>query len=116
MEWVRMLIFDKVFIICAALDFALIMGTHYLMEKNHWCVKGIALCGRYATGTGTIMSASTAWYITHPNATATEMFAAARAFVVIAGASTVIFYLIDALCDKNAAEADLRAAGLAVGD
>ena len=115
MEW-RALIYDTVFVICTALDFALIMGTHYMMEKHHWCAEGIALCGRYVTGTLTILSASTAWYATHLTATAGEMLTIVWSFTVIAGASTVIFYLIDALCDKDAAEKDLEMVGLGVKD
>ena len=115
MEW-RTLIYDTAFMICAALDFALVMGTHYMMERYHWCAEGIALCGRYTTGTLTILGASSAWYATHPDATAGEMLTIVWLFTFIAGASTVFFYLIDGQCDKNAAEADLEMVGLGVKD
>jgi len=115
MEW-RMLILDRVFIICAALDFALIMGTHYLMEKNHWCTEGIGLCGRYVTGTLTILSASTAWYSTHTDAIGSDMLTIVWLFTIIAGFSTVIFYFIDIWGEKRADEKDLKMAKLAVKD
>jgi hypothetical protein len=110
----KVLVLDRIFLICAALDFALIWGSHYMMERHGWCAEGISLCGRYVTGTLTIMSASTAWYFTHPRATASEMITIVWLFLFIAGASTVLFYLIDGWCDKNAAEADLAMAKLAV--
>ena len=110
----KMLVHDKVFILCAIIDFAFIMGTHYLMEKYHWCTEGIALCGRYTTGVSTILGASGAWLIFHPGATAYEMFTVTCACAVIAGLSTLFFYLIDDHCAKNAAEADLEMAGLKI--
>ena len=110
----KVLILDKVFLICAALDFALIWGSHYMMEKHGWCADGIALCGRYVTGTLTIMSASTAWYFTHLEATASELITIVWLFLFIAGAATFFFYFIDDHCAKNAAEADLEMAGLKV--
>jgi len=112
----KVLVCDKVFIICALLDFSLIMGTHYMMTKYNWCTKGIALCGRYTTGTLTILGAATGWCAIHADATATECIAAFWSFAIIAGISTVLFYLMDGMREKVAAEADLRAAGLAVGD
>ena len=112
----KVLVYDKVFLICAALDFALIWGSHYMMERHGWCAEGISLCGRYLTGTLTIMSASTAWYFTHLGTTATEMITIVWLFLFIAGAATLFFYLIDAYCDKKDAEADLREFGLAVSE
>jgi len=108
------LVLDKVFLISAMLDFALIMGTHYMMTKYNWCAEGIGLCGRYTTGTVTILSASGAWVAFHPNGTAVEAFIMFCLYALIAGASTVIFYLIDGMREKEAAEADLRMVGLEV--
>ena len=116
MEWTRMLLLDKVFMICAALDFAFIMGTHYMMVKYNWCTEGIALCGRYTTGVMTILSASGTWVAFHPNATAGEAFAIFCLYAIIEGTSTIFFYLVDGMCDKDAAEADLEMVGLGVKD
>ena len=115
MEW-RMLILDKVFLIGALLDFAFIMGTHYMMEKYGWCARGIALCGRYTTGSLTIIGATGTWVLFHPSATAVDTFTIFCFYFVIAGISTVFFYLIDGLCAKAAAEADLEMVGLGVKD
>jgi len=112
----KMLVCDKVFALCAGLTFSLIMGTHYLMTKYDICKKGIGLCGRYVTGVLSIGLPFTGWCLIHPDYTVTNTLVVFWLLAAIAGASTVLFYLIDGQREKAAAEADLKAAGLAVGD
>jgi len=107
----KVLVYDKVFILCVLLDIALIMGTHYLMTKYDICKKDIGLCGRYITGILSIGIPFTGWCLIYEHIEALIIFWLLSA---VAGASTVVFYLIDGMREKAAAEKDLQTLGLAV--